>query len=227
MNKNSKISDRAYNFWKTKIDNKVLLVKGTEFPDEYVRKMLIKEDLLFPVKKGLYILKDKGSEGQNLLYQLYWKIIEKILKPYLPWSIERESALKLYLGNENIPLVLKVRTTRKVRYYISIPFDLKIQVCVNPDFHAKTTQIFEIDKTSIYIDIPERILLSIRNRNNKDFVAFMKGIKFNKHVLEVLYSSNPKPVTVKKLIEMADRNGVKDLSKMLKEIIKEYTIYRV
>lgn len=226
MQKKSRILKRAYDFWNSKVKNKDYLVKGTDFPDEYVRKVLVREDLAFPVKRGIYLLKDKGEEIQNLIYQLYWQIVEKLLMTYQPWSIEKESAINLHLGDESIPKTLFVRTLRNVKYSFSIPFGLKIRVRPDPAMHEKTRQKFKIGKTELFLDIPERVLFSIKKRKGINFIAFLKGIKFNKRILEILYSTNPKPIVVSKLIRIAIKNTRKDLSKILKSIQEEYTIYR-
>lgn len=226
MRKKSRIFKRAYDFWSSKIKNEDYIITGIDFPDEYVRKVLLKEDLAFQIKRGLYILKDKGEGVQNLIYQSYWKIIEKLLKIYRPWAIEKESALNLYLGEESIPQALKVRTLRNVKYSLSISFGLNIQIRPDPTMHEKTIQKFKIGNAQIFLDIPEKVLLSIRKRSGINFIAFIKAIKFDKRILAVLYSTNPKPIVISELIRIAGKNGRDDLSKILKDVLEEYTIYR-
>ncbi len=217
----------AYKFWKTKIKNRSFIVEGSEFPDEYVRRILLREDLAFRIKKGLYLLKDKGADPQDLIYRTYWEILGILLKRYEPYSIEKTSALSLYLGNESIPLTLCVHTLKNVKYSLSLSFGLKIQIRPDIDFHKKIRRDFIIGKTKLFVDVPEKVLLSIRKKNNADFIAFLKGTKFDRRMLEVLYSARPKPIIVKDLIKNAKRHNIKELSEILKTILKEYTIYRV
>lgn len=226
MKKKSRILKRAYDFWSSMVKSKDYLVKGSDFPDEYVRKVLLREDLAFPVKRGIYLLKDKGEETQNLIYQLYWQIVEKVLMTYKPWSIEKESAINLHLGDESIPKTLFVRTSRNVKHSFSIPFGLKIRIRPDPAMQEKTRQKFKIDKAELFLDIPERVLFNIKKRKGINFIAFLKGIKFDKRILEILYSANPKPIVVSELIRISFKNGRKDLSMILKSIQEEYTIYR-
>ncbi len=227
MKKISKPQKEACRFWKTKIKNRSFIVEGQDFPGEYVRKILLREDLAFRVKRGLYLLKDKGANPQDLVYMSYWKIIESLLKKYEPYSIEKKSALSLYLGDESIPLVLYVHTSRNVKYSLPLSSGLKIQIRPDPDFHKKTRQDITIGTVKLFIDVPEKVLLSIRGGEDADFSAFLKGAKFDKRMLEILYSARPKPVVVKKLIKSAELHNRKDLSKILKTILKEYTIYRL
>jgi len=227
MRKISKPQKEACKFWKTKIKNRSFIVKGRDFPDEYVRKILLREDLAFRIKRGFYLLKDKGSDPQELVYMSYWEIVESLLKKYEPYSIEKKSALSLYLGDESIPLVLYVHTSRNVKYTLSLSSGLKIQIRPDPDFHKKIRQDIKIGKVKLFLDVPEKVLLSLNSEKDTDFLAFLKGTKFDKRILEILYSARPKPVIVKRLIKNAELHNIKDLSKMLKTILKEYTIYRL
>jgi len=217
---------RALNFWQSKIKENDFVIYGSDFPDEYVRKILQREGLAFPVKKGLYLLKNKGNEAEDVIYRLYWPTVEKLLKVYEPWSIEKASALALYLGDESIPQKLFVRTERKVKYCLSLPSGLKVLIRPDPAFHEKTRQRIEIGKAKIYLDVPEKILFSIKKRMGIAFIAFIKSIKFDRRMLEVLYSANPKPIVAKELIEAASRYGRVDLSSVLKDLLRKYTIYR-
>lgn len=209
-----------------KIKKEAFVLYGADFPDEYVRKVLQKEGLIFPVKKGLYLLKNRGEDAAEQICHIYWPIIEKLLKKYEPWSIEKESALRLYLGDESIPRKLQVRTRRKVKYKISLPFGLQVRIRPDPAFQEKTRQTKMMGKTGIHLDTPERVLLSIRKRKGIVFTAFLKGVKFDRRMLEVLYSANPKPIVVKDLIRIAEKHGKTGLARQLSDLLKRYTIYR-
>lgn len=141
----------------------------------------------------------------------------------MPWPIEKESALNLYLSNESIPSVLKVRTYRNIKYSLSIPYSLKIQIRPNATFHEKTRQYFEIWKTRLFLDIPEKVLFSIQNRNGINFMAFIRGIKFDKRTLEILYSSNPKPIVAKELNNLAKKCKRNDLAITLEGLVLTLT----
>lgn len=226
MQKVSKMTKRAYHFWRRRIKSKNFVVFGADFPDEYVRKVLQKEDLVFQVKKGLYLLKNKGEDPENLIYRLYWQIVEKLLGPYEPWSIEKESAVALYLGEESIPQRLLVRTQRKVKYLIDFPFAIQIQIRPDTTFHEKTRRKIKIDGIELFVDIPERVLMNIKKRKGPNFIAFIQSMKFDRRMLEVLYSAAPKPVVIKELIKIANKCKKTDIAQMLKDILKKYTVYR-
>jgi hypothetical protein len=130
------------------------------------------------------------------------------------------------LGVESIPQKLSVRTLRKVKYFFSLPFGLSIQIRPDPLFHEKTRQRIEIGRAKIFVDVPEKVLFSIRERKGINFNTFLRGVDLNKRMLEVLYWEKPKSIVIKELIRNADKVGRHALSLWLKEIFKKYTIYR-
>lgn len=226
MQKISETLKRAYKFYKDKIKRKDFVIYGTDFPDEYVRRFLQKEDLSFPVKKGLYVLKNKGEDAKDLVYRLYWPMVVKLLEIYEPWSLEKESALALYLGDESIPQKLLIRTSRRVNYSFALPLDLEIDIRYDRAFHEKTRRQIEVGKVRVYLDVPERVLFNLQKRKGIKFITFVKSLEFDRRMLEVLYSVHPKPVVIKELIKITENNSRVDLSQALKDILKRYTIYR-
>lgn len=226
MRKISKTARKAYSFWKDQVKKKEYIVEGKDFPDEYVRKLLQQEDLVFTIKRGLYLLKNKGRGAETLFYQLYWSAVVNLVKVYEPWSIEKETALGLYLGDESVPQTLKVRTARNVKHVLVLPFGLRIHVRPDPSFKEKTCRKMEVGAAQINLDIPEKVLLGLGKRKGIKFMSFIKSVKFNRRFLEVLYAASPKPVRVRELIKIANRVGRNILSRHLNEILKEYTIYR-
>ncbi|MCX5751256.1 MAG: hypothetical protein NT099_06285 [Candidatus Saganbacteria bacterium] len=222
-----KLTQKALEFWKDKIKSGNRVLRGRDFPGEYVRKLLQKEGLLFPILRGLYLLKNKGEEDETLFYRWYWLMIEKIMGQYGEWSIEKESALALYLGRETIPQRIKVRISRNVKYVQLLPFGLELQIRPDPSFEEKTRREWKIEGTMVYVDIPEKVLFGLHKRNGVDFKAFIKGMKFDRRFLEVLYADAPKPVVAQELIKFASEAGEAELALVLRKIVKENTIYRL
>lgn len=225
--KTLKIAQKAVRFWKERIKSNNPVIRGSDFPNEYVRKLLQKEGLLFPVLRGLYLLKNKGEEIETLFYHWYWLIIKKLMEQYGEWSIEKEPALALYLGGESIPQRIKIRTSRNVKYVIPLPFGLKLQIRPDLSFNEKTRREWGIGGVMVYVDKPEMVLLGLHKREGIEFRAFIKGMKFDRRFLEVLYADAPKPVVVKELIKAAEEAGRGGLAAVLRKIVKENTIYRL
>ncbi|MFH1358018.1 MAG: hypothetical protein ABII18_12905 [bacterium] len=223
----SKLHKSSMAFWSSCLQDKKRIIRGKDFPNEYVYKTLLKENLIFKIKKGLYLLKTKSEEKQSLFFRHYWFLIQTILESYEPCSLEKSSALDLYLGNESIPENLFVRTSKNVNYKIQLPFDSKIIIRPDPNYHNNTKTPFLIDDVELSLDLPEYVLLNIKQRTGIKFNAFVKGMNFNKQYLDILYYANPKPIIVKQLINKANELGNEKLGRDLKTILKKHTIYRV
>jgi hypothetical protein len=225
MRKPSGRQRKALAFWLKNIKSNTFVIKGSRFPDEYSRKFLSKEDLLVRLKRGLYALKNRGARLEDIIFHIYWQIVSVFLADYEPWAIEKESALKLHLGDESLPSALIVRSAKTINYGIEISPGLKIQVHPDHDFNGKTRQIFKLDQTRLYVDVPERVLFTIKNRQSAKLKAFIKAFRFNRTLLEALYENNPKPVVAKTLIHLSAKLNPR-LSETLKDIVGKFTVYR-
>lgn len=203
------------------------LIHSQDFPSEFTYKILKRDDKIFKIKNGLYLLKDCLEDATTLFYRHYWSIVVIILKKYELYSLERESALRLYLDDESIPQTLFVRTKKNVGHTIPLPFNTKIMIRPDHAFHVNTRVQRNIGGTPLFLDVPERVLLHSKIRSGVLFNAFVRGLVFNKPRLEMLYYANPKPITVKRIILAAHILGNEDLAKQLKEIQRKHTIYRV
>jgi hypothetical protein len=212
-------------FWAGKIKAKACVINGASLPDKYSRKFLIKEGLLVRVKSGLYILKKRENSLKDLIFRTYWQIISTLMGHYKPWAIEKTSALKLYLGDESIPSLLVARTAKKINYCLEIFPGLKIQIHHDNQFNEKTRQLLELGQAQLFLDMPERVLFTTKNRGSANFKAFIKAFKFNRVLLEALYENNPKPIVAKALVNVSASINPQ-LAGDLKNIIKKYTIYR-
>ncbi|MDI6731697.1 MAG: hypothetical protein QME05_03870 [Candidatus Margulisbacteria bacterium] len=225
MRKLTKLQKRAMAFWlkRTKAGNYV--IKGNEFPDEYVRKALRNEDLLAEIKKGLYIIKNRGDSLEDMIYHAYWPIVSVLLREYAPWAIEKEAALRLHLGDESIPSKLVIRSAKKINYGFEIFKGLTIQIHPDKYFNLKTRQALILGKNKLYIDVPERVLFTVKNRKSASLRAFIKSYNYNRRMLEALYADNPKPIVAKELIQIASPLN-HALAVLLKSIVHKFTIYR-
>jgi len=227
MPKISRLRQKAFDFWQQQVKQGNFVISSKDFPDEYCRRFLLRQDLLFQLKSGLYLLKNKGQAEAGLVYQNYWQIIKLVLANYEPWSIEKKSALNSYLGDESIPHKLMVRTKRNVKYAVNLPFGNYYMIRPDTNLNEKTRQAWRLKESLVYLDIPERVLLTVRQRNQAGFMAFLKATKFDSRFLDVLYSKQPKPVAVKEIVGLAKKVGRLDLANDLAAIYQRYTVYRV
>jgi len=114
-------------------------------------------------------------------------------------------------------------------YYSNADEVLKVSdiVSLHVPLNEKTRQAWRLKESLVYLDIPERVLLTVRQRNQAGFMAFLKATKFDSRFLDVLYSKQPKPVAVKEIVGLAKKVGRLDLANDLAAIYQRYTVYRV
>lgn len=220
------INKKAHALWQKYIKEKKIVLTKTDLPNEYVKKILLKKGYLYRLRRNLYILKDPFDNLEDLIYRNYWKIVETVLGRYCPWSIEKESALALWAGDQSIPSLLKVRTIKNVKNKIKLPFNINISIRPDKEFRKETSAEIKINALPLFLDLPEKIVFEIKNLKAPNLKALIKGHKFNKLLLDTLYSTKPKPIVAKRLVKMAQELGQTDLKEALEKIVKEYTYYR-
>ncbi len=220
------INEKAHIFWQKHADEGKIVLTKEDFPNEYIRRFLIKKSFLYRLRRNLYILKNPLDSLEDIIYKNYWQIAATVLKRYYPWSIEKENALSLWAGSQSIPNLLKVRTAKIIKNKIKLPFHINISVRPDKMFKKETSGEIKINNSRIFLDLPEKIIFEAKNLEDPNLKALIKGHKFNKLLLEALYSKKPKPIVAKRLIKLAKELGQNDLQEALEKIAKEYTYYR-
>jgi Fic family protein len=226
MPKVSGLEEKALSFWAERVKEKQVVVTSKEIPGEYLKKILVAKGLAFPLRRGLYLLKKPEHDPQEQIYYNYWIIAQKILEQYVHWSIRGEAALNLYLGSQKIPEILQVRSSRKVKVKIKLPFGLKMLIINDSDFNPNTVGRIKIMGQELYIDIPEFLLFEYK-KVDANFLNFVKTQAFDHRIVEVLYQEKARPVVAKRLVGILSRAGRGDLAQKIQGVIAEYTGYRV
>ncbi|MFC1496567.1 Fic family protein [Candidatus Margulisiibacteriota bacterium] len=222
----SRLEEKALSFWAKRIKDQQMVVASKEIPGEYFRKILVAKKLAFPLRKGLYLFKKPEQDSKEQLYLNYWAVVNKILAKYIRWSIRGKSALDLYLGVQRIPKRLLVRTNRKAKVKIILPFGLEILVVYDPNFNTNTVCLYSIMGQKINLDIAESLLFEYK-KTDHDFTTFITTGTFDYRIMEVLYQEKAQPIVAKRLIQSFNKSKRFDLAKKLQSIIEEHTAYRV
>lgn len=225
-----KLKQRALKLWAENVKKGNVLRTTKDIPDENVRAILKKENLIFPITPGHFIIKKPEDDPKQLFMLLYWRIVELLLKRYEPWSIRANSALLFYIGNEQNQEHLLVRTGRKTNYIMSLPYGFKLTLVFDKDFDPRTVKKVGVAGRTLIVDIPEKVLIDSVSRKTgttPSYNSFIRGMKFDNRFLEALYAKNPRPVVFKRIIEAAKDYGREDLVRDLERIVKTYTHYRI
>ncbi|MFZ3063142.1 MAG: Fic family protein [Actinomycetota bacterium] len=224
------LKQRAFKLWADNLKKGNILRTTKDISDENVRAILRKEDLLFPIRPGYFILKKPEDDPKQLFTLLYWQIITFLLKRYEPWSIRGQSALLLYIGNQENPKNLLVRSGKKTNYNMSLPYGYKLSLLYDERFDSRTVKKVSVAGQTLKVDIPEKVLIDLvarKARPNSNYKNFIKGTKFDNRLLEALYAKRPRPVVFRRMAEIAKSVGRGDLAQEIERIIKAYTVYRI
>lgn len=224
------LKQRALKVWADNLKKGHVLRTVEDIPDSTVREILKRENLIFSIRRGFFILKKPEDDAEQLFLLLYWQIIEMLLERYKPWSIRAESALELLIGNEQSQKHLLVRTAKKINKTLILPFDFKVTLVFDKNFDPRTTREIKMAGRSLSVDVPEKVLIdavSQRVHISSNYRSFIRGAKFNTRLIEALYAGRPTPVIMRRVIEIAEKNGRQDLAVELQKIIRTYTFYYV
>ena len=86
-----------------------------ELPAVDIRRELQRSGALVRLPGGVYFLCRPGDDENEVIHALYWPIIERLLERYAPAVIERDSAVRLYLGDASIPETIRIRQGKNAR----------------------------------------------------------------------------------------------------------------
>jgi Fic family protein len=228
--KTPKLKQQALGIWADNLKKGRALRTVEDIPDPAVREILKRENLVFTIRRGFFILKKPEDDPEQLFLLLYWQIIEKLFERYKPWSIRADSALELLMGNEQNQKHLLARTGKKINKTLILPFDFKATLLFDRNFDPRITKEIKIADRLLSVDIPEKVLIdsvSQRKHISPHYRGFIRGTKFDSRLIEALYAGRPTPVVMKRVIQIAENNGRQDLADDLKEIVRKYTPYHV
>ncbi|OFW32817.1 MAG: hypothetical protein A2074_05335 [Candidatus Aquicultor primus] len=115
------IKNNALEWWAEKIKSGDHVASFSEIPGQRQREILVREKFLYPIIKGIWILKRPEDDIEDIFPLLYWHLIKKILSRYSHWSLRGRSALLVLDGDLSMQKHLLVRintkTTRKYRCF--------------------------------------------------------------------------------------------------------------
>lgn len=222
------IKSEALEWWAEKTKAGIHVVLFSEIPGQRQREILVKEKFLYPVIKGIWILKRPEDDIEDIFPLLYWQVIEKILSRYSHWSLRGQSALLVLNGDHSAQKHLLVRVQTKTKRKILLPLGYEISLAYDLKFDERLVQNVEIAGLQIPVDIAERVLVDAgKLPASTEVKSFIAGSQFNKRLVEAIYASSPKPYVFTRLICMAKETNRLDLAYDLEKIVETYTHYRV
>ena len=100
-------------------------------PDEVphdVLRILRRLDLVIRVPGGVLVVRSPGDEPTRVLQALVWPIIQALTRIYDPAVVERDSAVRLYLGRTDPGPEIRIRQTGRTRWREEIAPGIVVRV---------------------------------------------------------------------------------------------------
>lgn len=224
MSKVSKIKDISAAWIRENVDKKIVERKDIE--DEQVLKYLLANKILFKINRAFYLIKKQDEDFEDVYSVIYWELVKRTLERYEDYSIRNSSAIKIYLGIQNVFQSLKIRTAKNISHTIEIGFENSLDIIKDDEFDKNLSDKVKIAGIDFMIDKPELILLS-KNEENDDYYTFLKAFDFDIRLMELFYEEKNRPVLYSRLVRDFQRVSKNEFAEKLNQIIKTKTVYRV
>jgi Fic family protein len=224
MSKASKIKEISAAWIKSNVNKKI--VERKDINNEQVLKYLLNNKILFKINRSFYLIKKQEENFEDIYNIIYWELVKKILRKYESYSIKNSSAIKIYLGNQNVFKSLKVRTAKNISHKIDIGFGNILDITKAEEFDENLIDKVKIAGIDFAIDKPELILLA-KNEENDDYYTFLKAFDFDIRLMELFYEEKNRPVLYSRLVRDFQKVAKIEFAEKLNKIIKTKTVYRV
>jgi hypothetical protein len=195
-----------------------------DHPERPILRELERSDYLIRLSGEVLVLKKPGDERAEVVRRAYWSIVEAILRNYEPSAIERDSAVRILVGEASPPGVLRIRNGKNSsNFEISLTEELKIAVAAGSVARGSLHEERLAD-ASVLLDEPARILIGLELRflrENLQMVGlWLKSLVLSRARVEAAYRENPRPVVLRRLAHLAEDAGNPRLAEMLTEVVR-------
>ena len=193
-------------------------------PDGQVLRQLERAGALIRLPGDVIVLRRPADNRDDVLHRVYWSIVAALLSNYSPAVIERDSAVRILVGDETPPPLLRLRNGRNAsKFDLQITEELQIVVdagAVSPSGIRR----HEVVDAEIALDHPARILLGLELRFVRDNLALLslwiRSLVIPKAAVEAAYDEFPRPVVLRRLAHLAQDVGNTRLAEMLNDVIQ-------
>ncbi|GMQ81726.1 MAG: Fic family protein [Rhodothermia bacterium] len=212
-------------------EDRIPVLRKSEFPNENVLRSLRASDLLIRIPGGLYLIRRPGATEQEVIQQLYWPIIERIQEGYSPCVLERESAVRVYIGIETPPPKLRLRQGRN-KSTNDIKLTRGLSLLVSPGIiDVERTRSISVAGIPISLDDPVRVLfglqVSVLKENLDEICTWLQSLLLPREEIEQAYDEFPRPVVIRRLAHLAIDAGNEELASSLNSVVRKKQNVRI
>ncbi len=198
-----------------------------EVPHDVLR-MLRRLDLVIRVPGGILVVRSPGDEPTRVLQALVWPIIQALTRIYDPAVVERDSAVRLYLGRTDPGPEIRIRQTGRTRWREEIAPGIVVRV---ERGDVKGARAVSVGEARIPVDVPENVLLTLPlgfvRKGLDDVALWMKSLVLSRPALTQAYRRQPRPVVLKRMEHIARDVGNESLADLLGRVVDEEQTVRI
>lgn len=198
-----------------------------EIPEDVLRT-LRRLDLVISVSGGILVVRSPGDEPARVLRTLTWPIVEALTRLYAPAVVERDSAVRLYLGRTDPGPEIRIRQTGGTRWREEIAPGVVIRV---ERGDVTGSQLVRVGEAEIPVDLAETVLLMLPLNFLRDRLGevalWLKSLVLSRPALTEAYRRMPRPVVLKRMEHIARDVGNERLADLLGRVVSEEQSVRI
>jgi hypothetical protein len=198
-----------------------------EIPED-VLQALRRLDLVTQVPGGVLVVRSPGDDPAAVLRSLVWPIVEALTRLYEPAVVERDSAVRLYLGKTDPVPEIRIRQTGRTRWREEIAPGVVVRVERGDVTEGRRVSVGE---AGIPVDAPETILLmlplGVLRERLGDVALWLKSLVLSRPALTEAYRRRPRPVVLKRIEHIARDVGNERLADLLGRLVSQEQRVRI
>ncbi len=220
--------DKAIAWLKDHGKEKAPVFLPADIPDD-VLQTLRRLDLVVDVAGGVLVVRSPGDEPARVIRALVWPIVETLARKYAPAVVERDSAVRLYVGRTDPGPEIRIRQTGRTRWREEIAPGVVIRVERGAVGGGETVLVGE---ARVPVEAPEDVLLSLplqilREGGLDDVALWLKSLVLSRRALTDAYRRRPRPVVLKRMEHLARDVGNQRLADVLATVVGEEQRVRI
>ncbi len=198
-----------------------------EIPND-ILSTLRRLGLVLGVPGGVAVVRSPMDDAAGVLRALVWPIVEALTQRYAPAVVERDSAVRLYLGRTEPGAEIRIRQTGGTRWRSEIADGVVVRVERGEVSGGESVLVGE---ATIPVDPPETVLLTLSlaflRAELHDVAVWLKSLVLSLPAMTEAYRRQPRPVVLKRLEHIARDVGNERLADLLARVVSEEQTVRI
>lgn len=200
------------------------VLSKSDLPDRRIVRGLERSGALIRLRGEVAVIRRPTDPEDEVLRRLYWPIVETVLKNYAPAVVERHSAVRILIGDETPPWVLRIRNGRNAsNFEMKLGPELKI-IVASGAVDGSATQDQKVGDATITLDESAQILIGLELRFLRDNLAavsvWLRSLVVSRGSVEEAYRNHPRPVVLRRIAHLAEDVANQRLADVLSDVVR-------